>query len=673
MRRWSGALLLLSTVLSFSMPAWAGLDFTPTHEWTWADPNGHELRVTPVVARQGTCGPAVIAVSYRPVEGAGGYRIALVDENGTTINPDLGRTVYAETVALADMVGQDGIPEILAVTWDDDFLVCWELDGTERWIGRHAVPNALQSTLGVADFDCDDIPEMFVGSSVFDGGTRGPVPGAILPGDLFFTGSAGTGRPGFASHTMSHAVDLDSDGCLELLAGNSLYRPRDCGGGTGLLWDASVHGVPDGYTAVGDFIGDDGPEIMLVGNLTGSPAAWLLSPTGAVLGTSVFNGVAGPETSTPIALELDGDDKAEFALAHVGNGTGSPTTVMRTGEWVFDTSGNAIIVERTPIPVDDGTGASAPTAFDFDADGVDEIVHADEARFLILEAGNTTPLADLSRGSHGTRLEHPVVVQLDDDPHAEIIIVHDASDPADPSDDPVHDDVAGMSVYEIVGSDAPRAVWNQHAYHVDHATESADIPCEAKARPWATHGTWMAQVPACQIDFELGELPAGTVVTNQFLPQGVLVQSMTNQVVVFDTANAACDPDLETPSPTSATDNRVPRDRVLILMERESPCLPADDEDDGGLMTFTFTTPRDIDAIGLLDIDDRDATYVYVSTASGPYTFTADMLEDNSYQRLDIGLECVGKIIVDFGGSGAVTNIFCGQLDSDIQHWDASF
>ncbi|MEM7244971.1 MAG: hypothetical protein AAF533_06475 [Acidobacteriota bacterium] len=169
----------------------------------------------------------------------------------------------------------------------------------------------------------------------------------------------------------------------------------------------------------------------------------------------------------------------------------------------------------------------------------------------------------------------------------------------------------------------------------------------------------------CQsLDFD--GTAAGTVIDTQFF--GVTISGST-PVMSFDSASPTCDDeDLETPGAGAGNDTA--RDGVLILSEDFSSCAP-DDHRDGGIMTFDFEVPREVDWVGLLDIDE-DGTFVRAFDAAGGALgdFPAVVQDDNGWQQVVLGLDGVGSLEVHLAGSGAVTEIACpgmrrrGRIDT---------
>ena len=148
--------------------------------------------------------------------------------------------------------------------------------------------------LSIGDMDNDGWPEISYGPTVFT------MSGGSL--SLLFTGTLGTGA-GATSSLMSHFVDLNGDGVLELLAGNTAYLTSG-----DPLWQSTA---PDGFTGVADFTADGLPEVVVVrsGNLRvldGATGDILLGPHDIP-----GNGSGGP----PTIADFNGDGEPEIGVA----------------------------------------------------------------------------------------------------------------------------------------------------------------------------------------------------------------------------------------------------------------------------------------------------------------------------------------------------------------------
>jgi hypothetical protein len=103
--------------------------------------------------------------------------------------------------------------------------------------------------------------------------------------------------------------------------------------------------------------------------------------------------------------------------------------------------------------------------------------------------------------------------------------------------------------------------------------------------------------------------------------------------------------------------NRVPKGNVLIISEDQNATDP-DDAAHGGRLKFLLNPPRFIESIGLLDAEQDVKVKVYAM--DGTMTQIRHTGRgDNSYQRVNIGIAQVRRIVVVFMESGAVTDIDC--------------
>ena len=121
------------------------------------------------------------------------------------------------------------------------------------------------------------------------------------------------------------------------------------------------------------------------------------------------------------------------------------------------------------------TGSSV---FDFNGDGAAEVVYNDECYFRIYE-GKTGKVYQRLDSQSRTRIENPVVADVDNDGNAEI--VYSGSNArsehcATPSPTPVLLDGVNVIGDPSDGWISARRIWNQHAYHVTNVHEDGSIP-----------------------------------------------------------------------------------------------------------------------------------------------------------------------------------------------------
>lgn len=331
---------------------------------------------------------------------------------------------------------------------------------------------------------------------------------------------------------VSTVADLDRDGLQEVIAGNTVYGydgserwtyeystvNSSCGGSLDC----------DGYNAVGDFDDDEDGEVVIIrqGELfvlnhdgspvtgiplpiripgapadvsapTYSPAAYvpsaplydedgdLLPPErilcGGALHLPAFDSMGNPimsggsqvvvdtaganESGPPTVADFDGDGFAEVGTASSTayvvfdfQCTGDPLPAECEREWV-----------RWMVENDDcSSRATGSSVFDFEGDGSAEVVYADETTFRIFRGSDGAILYEDSTHSSNTRVEMPIVVDVDNDGKSEVVIPEPNTNPG----------LGGIEIWEDADNNwvRTRRIWNQHGYSVTNVTEDGQIP-----------------------------------------------------------------------------------------------------------------------------------------------------------------------------------------------------
>ncbi|HVJ61263.1 MAG TPA: putative Ig domain-containing protein, partial [Tahibacter sp.] len=355
------------------------------------------------------------------------------------------------TPAVGDIDG-DGLVEIVVLTWDwklavfsHDLQLEWKTaSGIDA--GRYG-----RGAIQLADLDGDGTVEILTSGKVFD-----------ATGQLKFALSGGVGRNFDGYGGIVSVADLDGDGKQEIIGGGTVYRHDGS-----VLWVSSA--FVDGYTAVGDLVGDSAPEIVLVrmGQLT------LLDRHGVTLWgpiTLPYPWYGGP----PTLADMDGDGRPEIGIATHRN-------------FLVYKADGALLWEREVT--DYSSGVTGSSVFDFDGDGRAEVLALDHERWRIYR-GNDGHVLFESGNSTGTQYEYPVVADVDGEPGAEVLIV--ANDWLQQQN--YDTDTAGQYGVTVwrsaTGSWMPtRALWNQYAYHIDNVADDATIPAQP-VKSWLTHNTY---------------------------------------------------------------------------------------------------------------------------------------------------------------------------------------
>lgn len=125
---------------------------------------------------------------------------------------------------------------------------------------------------------------------------------------------------------------------------------------------------------------------------------------------------------------------------------------------------------------DDSSRVTGSSVFDFNGDGAAEVIYNDECNFRVYDGLNGDVYFSEPSESR-TRIEYPIVVDVDNDGNAEIVFTT-TTESGFCSENLDAQYNAGVEVWGDA-SDlwvSARRIWNQHAYHVTNVTEGGSIP-----------------------------------------------------------------------------------------------------------------------------------------------------------------------------------------------------
>ena len=319
----------------------------------------------------------------------------------------------------------------------------------------------------LANLAGDGLPEVLVGNVVLDG-RDGHL---IWDGVITSGGSGGIGNNAFLG-PISIAADIDLDGEMEVLAGNTCYGPN---GVVEWTYEFTTNNSPcggdlpcDGFTATGNFDLDPQGEVVIVRR----GEVFVLEHDGQLKSRIPIptDDCANNESGPPTVADFDGDGFPEI-------GTAAADFYV-----VID-----LDCDVDPVPAgcrqrgvlwavpnnDCSSRVTASSVFDFEGDGKAEVIYADETNFRIFDGLDGTILYDdNTHGSH-TRLEMAVVADVDNDGNAEVIITENSYNNGRP----------GVEIWGDADDNwvFTRRIWNQHAYHVTNVSESGQIPAAEEA------------------------------------------------------------------------------------------------------------------------------------------------------------------------------------------------
>jgi len=379
-------------------------------------------------------------------------------------------------IALGDLTG-NGVPEIVSIT-----MVGGRPGGTAAWTRTapdgsdwkllwhnkdYPKANAHTSsgaTISLADLEADGIPDVVIGNVALNGDD-----GSLKWDGLQKTmGQGGVGNNAFLGPS-STVGDIDLDGKREVAAGNSLYdhdgtelwryefksRNSSCGGSL----------TCDGFTGMADF--DDDPEGEVV--IVRLGIVYIVGHEGnlqwkrAILKDDCSNNESGP----PTVADFDGDGEPEIGTAAADYYTVLDLECDPEQGSVPDKCRQRGVLWATPNK-DCSSRATASSVFDFEGDGRAEMVYADEESFYILDGTNGEILHRDDRHRHNTRIELPLVADVDNDGNSEVVV----GAPYGPN--------KGISIWGDKDDNwvRTRRIWNQHAYSVTNVEEDGTLPTE---------------------------------------------------------------------------------------------------------------------------------------------------------------------------------------------------
>ncbi len=373
----------------------------------------------------------------RAISGSDGSDLWTLDDAAYATYPGSG-------LAAGDL-DNDGFVEIVAITDDGEVMLVGH-DGTVVWVTslyRH-FENGTQPA--VADLMGDGDPEIIIGKLILSSS-----------GSIVAEGSYGSADFGWGP--MSFAADVDHDHVQEIVADNAVYEPD----GTA-KW---ANGGPAGYPAIGDFDLDGDPELVVV---AGGEVHLYDANDGSTVwsGKPIVNGGTG---GPPTVADYDGDGYPEIGVA----GDGAYT--------VLDTDGSTLWWRPTNDTSSKMTGSSV---FDFNGDGVAEVVYADQDALYVYEGPTGEVLFTAESHASGTLWENPVIVDLDHDNSAEIIVASNHK-----YEDEYSTDWHGITVLGAVEHAwyPARGIWNQHAYSITNIEDDGSIPADPMP-PWIEHNSF---------------------------------------------------------------------------------------------------------------------------------------------------------------------------------------
>ncbi|ATD02920.1 hypothetical protein PTE01_27650 [Pseudoalteromonas tetraodonis GFC] len=433
--------------------------FAIEQKWHWNSsdfmPDYNQVMATPVVVQlNDDNGDSVIdnndvadvvVVSYKGKDLSNGILRALSGIDGTELwSYDAGQVVDARhTPAAADLDG-DGLVEIIVSNKLDDFITIVDNKGvTKKQMLKASSKWEGTGNIAIADIDSDGIPEFMLGDSVYN----------YNSGVIFTYGWSAS----------PIAFDSNNDGVQEVFGKGELID-KD---GT-VLWSYLGDDL-SWFSSIADIDNDSQPEVILsIPSTSGKSSIVVLEQNGNVKWQ--VNNPANPGGGAQAISNFLGADD----LGIVYSGFSSIDMYSPAGDIVWTVTND-----------DKWSGKMGVSAYDFNGDGIDEVIVQDHFKVRVLNGLNGEVLSTVAN-STATLWEYPIVVDLEGDNNAELIVVSNNSD----SNYIINN---GVTVYGTADTSKPwknaTRIWNQHSYHQTNINQDGTVPT-VESPSWLNNNTY---------------------------------------------------------------------------------------------------------------------------------------------------------------------------------------
>jgi hypothetical protein len=388
------------------------------------------------------------------------------NQSGTTINTS---AIGSMAIARYNNKGY-----IVIMNQDDKYLYCYNETGAFVWKSSEAVtsdtPRA--TILNITDFNADSIPEVYTSNKIF----------SLATGNLLCSGgNNNTGALPLIHGYSTVAADMDNDGLLELVAGTQIYKVVIPAGSTAVnsgtmtvnlelpASEIPANALKNGATQVVDIDNDGLLEVVVTSLSSGRVVCYVWKPQSGNrsyrMGSYLAPSTGITNYSIPTIGNIDNDTRPEILFIT----TDLQMYALKTD--LTKPKGSQITLKWT-LTHTDQSGCTGMTLFDFNQDGVNEIVYRDETRLRIINGNGASPavLNTFDNVTSGTIREFPVIADVDNDGQAEIVVAgHTIANPYQ---------TGFLRVFKSNGSAwaSARKVWNQYAYNAVNVNEDLTIP-----------------------------------------------------------------------------------------------------------------------------------------------------------------------------------------------------
>jgi hypothetical protein len=362
---------------------------------------------------------------------------------------------------------------VYAYSMENTTVPCWTSNADYATYGRKS------RSIGLVDFDGDGYTELYVGNTVFDAATGNFLCRANTANEGVSTMHLGS----FSS--LTSATDIDNDGLPELLIGNTSWRirpnrttPSLSRADTCLIITPPFADIADGHTQAVDLDLDGYTDVVVSkthtagGSSTSYIYVWSYRKKGIIASVSFPSGTAAGGKGIPFIGDINGDGYPDIL-------------VLAQKIWAYGYNGTATLVSLWGNGIDhtDESYGTGMTLFDFNQDGIQEIVYRDQDVLRIINGSGKHHETGLPAGPYNlfstpcysaTLGEYPIVIDVDKDNSAEIVVTGSVL--------PSNGGGRNNGSIFIIRPPGPthwaptRRVWNQFGYNSVNVNEDLTIP-----------------------------------------------------------------------------------------------------------------------------------------------------------------------------------------------------
>jgi len=388
------------------------------------------------------------------------------------------------SLAGGDLDGQPGAEIVACLVSSGKYgVAAFHPDGTPYW----AVEVPVCYMPSIADLNQDGQPEVITEGGILNGQT-----GAVTS---FTVNNVAVTDIGYFV-----VSDINGDGVLDIVTASAAYSAAGA-----RFVDTGVAGS---FPAIGDIDNDGKPEVIFA---TGAASISIWHYDGANppgnfawvqrnLDMNVKSASAVCASSgggPPTVADFNGDGKPDIALAGSVNYTifdGKKLTSVDAGPSGTDGGNASEFFLWAYYPTDDcSSRETGSTIFDFTGEGKPETLYSDQQKLRIFNGPDGGVLFETCNTT-GTLVEYPIVVDVDNDGHADIVVASNAYASADvdiacSDTDGGPKGQSGIRVYSDPNLSwvRTRAIWNEHAYHITNVNDDGTIPRKEPAN-WLQPG-----------------------------------------------------------------------------------------------------------------------------------------------------------------------------------------